>query len=389
LPVLGEDAKERKDLLKERHLDQEWRTAYVAVTRAREELIATGAFWYTTGRSKQPSPLFALIDATAVAEPDGAEEPGDPPTSLTPEIGWRSVPDPLFADGWQRALADAVVEPATVARTANSVGVGDEFERQVEALQARLDGLPAPLEADPASEPQRMSVSGAVAFAACPQRHHWAFVDRLPRQPSPAARRGVDIHKRIERRLRGIQTFDDLDGVTFSVDDVEMAHDRGRVSPLATFEASRFSSLEPLLVEAPFSLKVGDARVEGRIDAVFETEDGVWEIVDFKSGRPSEDPSRRIQLQAYALAVARAGLVAGRVPGPLRVTFLYLGEDDPIEVSEDVDDAWLEEAAAAVADVVTRAGAGLTEPTPSAGCRWCDFSRFCPAGTAWLTDNPG
>ncbi|MEX2323910.1 MAG: ATP-dependent DNA helicase [Acidimicrobiia bacterium] len=387
LPDLGDDPEERKELLRERHRDQEWRTAYVAVTRAREELVASGAFWYTTGRPKQPSPLFSLIDTIAVAEPDRSEDPGEAPTSLIPETGWRSVPDPLFADGWQRALAEAVVDPATVDRAAGDAGLVAEFEQRVDALQARLDGLPASPEPDPASDRPRMSVSGVVTFAACPQRHHWAYVDRLPRRPSPAARHGVDVHKRIERRLRGIQTFDDLDGVVFSADDAEVASARGAASAYSTFQASRFASLEPLLVEAPFSLKIGDTRIEGRIDAVFETPDGVWEIVDFKSGRPSDDPTRRVQLQAYALAVARAGLVEGRRPGPLRGTFLYLGEDEPTEVSEDVDDAWLDEAAAAVADVVARAGAGETAPTPSPGCRWCDFSRFCPAGTAWLADN--
>lgn len=388
LPVLADDPKERRQQLRERHADQEWRTAYVAVTRAREELVATGAFWYTTGVSKKPSPLFTIVDGLGVAEPARAGDPGEAPASLIPEVGWRFVPDPVFPDGWQRALAEAVNDPATVDRLATTVGVSAEFTERLEALQGRLDGLPTPPEPDPESRHPRMSVTAAVTFASCPQRHHWAYVDRLPRRPSPAARRGVDVHKQIERTLRGIQTFDDLDGVTFSTDDAEMAPSRGAASAFATFQASRFAHLDPLLVEAPFSLKIGDARIEGRIDAVFETADGGWEIVDFKSGSPIDDPARRVQLQAYALAVKSAGLVDGARQGTLRVTFLYLGGDEPVEVSEDVDEEWLDEAAASIGDLVARIGDGETDPTPSPGCRWCDFSRFCPAGTAWLAENP-
>jgi hypothetical protein len=29
----------------------------------------------------------------------------------------------------------------------------------------------------------------------------------------------------------------------------------------------------------------------------------------------------------------------------------------------------------------------MFEPTPGAGCRYCDFARFCDAGTAWLAAN--
>ena len=72
-------------------------------------------------------------------------------------------------------------------------------------------------------------------------------------------------------------------------------------------EVSRFASDRPLAVEAPFELPIGEAVVRGRIDAVYGTDDH-WEVVDFKSGRPSDDPAVDLQLDAYAVAVAAGAL---------------------------------------------------------------------------------
>jgi RecB family exonuclease len=69
----------------------------------------------------------------------------------------------------------------------------------------------------------------------------------------------------------------------------------------SNFERSRFARMTPLMVEQPFSLYIGEGlSVEGRIDAIFEREDGVWEVVDYKTGATPPDP---LQLALYARAV--------------------------------------------------------------------------------------
>ena len=51
------------------------------------------------------------------------------------------------------------------------------------------------------------------------------------------------------------------------------------------------------MVEQPFTLYIGEGiSIQGRIDAVFEREDGVWEVVDYKTGRSDPDP---LQLAIY------------------------------------------------------------------------------------------
>jgi DNA helicase II / ATP-dependent DNA helicase PcrA len=381
-PPLPDDPQARLVELRARHLEQEWRTAYVAVTRARDELVASGAFWYTTGRAKDPSPLFEVIDTVASPVHGRVDEPGDAPQSLHSDRGWLDVPDPAFPDGWQPALSTAVAEPSAPARWAADAGLSDAFDEATQQLRLTLGSLPEPGRIESEVPGFRTSVTGVVTFAACPQRFHWSHVDRLPRRPSVAARRGTDVHRRIELHLRGTLAFEAA--TDRPADGTDVLPSR---SAFATFTRSRFSDMRPILTEAPFSLVIGDARIDGRIDAVFEPEPGLWEVVDFKSGRAGDDPARRIQLQAYALAVAESGLL-GSPPRRMRVTFAYLGDDEAVEISEDVDEAWLAEARSALGILIERAATGERTATPSKDCRWCDFSRFCESGRRWLAANP-
>jgi len=381
LAPLPDDPDARREVLRSAHDDQEWRTAYVAVTRAKDVLVASGAHWYTEKTAKQPSTLFALIDEQAERAPGRAPEPGEPPATLRLEVDRSPDPDPLFDGGWRAALAGAAagdLDPGTIAAER---GIGRAYDAAVDQLRIQLDGLPEP--GDPAAEEQpfRTSVTGLVTLSSCPKRFFWSDIERLPRRPTSAARRGVEIHRRIELHNRGTVAFDEADPAFYdAVDDhpgpVTTAFDR--------FLSSRFAERPPILVEAPFDLLVGEARISGRIDAVYEGEPGAWEVVDFKSGRPGDDPSRRVQLQAYAVAAAEAGLMPGSVAGSTRVTFAYLGGDELVEETEHVDEAWLEAARARLDGLVAQAITGPYEPTPSPGCHTCDFSRFCAAGSEWL-----
>ena len=380
LPVLPDDPQVRRVVLKTAHDDQEWRTGYVAITRARHAIVASGSFWTGGVKPRPPSRLFEIIDAAAAPDPDRCTEPGDPPEEI--RVDHRAdAPDPTFTGGWRAALAASITDPALAARMAAGAGIGSAYDDEVEQLRMMLAGLPEPTEPETAGAPIRTSVTGLVTLAGCPRRFQWSEIDRLPRRPTEAARRGVEIHRRIELHNRGSVALDEADDSFYDAVGEEPGPIAGAFS---RFKASRFAASRPLLIEAPFDLEVGGARVAGRIDAIYEGERGAWEIVDFKSGRPSDDPARRVQLEAYAVAATEAGFAGARPPQSIRVTFAYLGTDDLVEVGEDVDAAWLDEARRHLADLITAATAGTYPATPSPSCRHCDFSQFCDAGSSWL-----
>jgi DNA helicase-2/ATP-dependent DNA helicase PcrA len=229
-----------------------------------------------------------------------------------------------------------------------------------------------------------MSVSALVTYTECPLRYFWSVVDRLPRRPSAAARRGVDVHRRIELHNRGAVPLEDPGIDNYDITPADLEEGDRITNPYESFRSSRFATDRPLLVEAPFDLRLDDGTiVRGRIDAVYG-DDSAWEVVDFKSGRPRDDPARRVQLQAYAVAV-RDGAVALDPPGKLAVTFAYLG-DGLTEVTEQADDEWVAEARQRI-DLITK---GISEevfdPIPSEACAHCDFLTFCASGKAFLAE---
>lgn len=370
------DEKERAAFFRELNLNQEWRVAYVAATRAKSHLLASGAYWYghpeTTVNPKEPSPLFELIDSsphTLVGAKDDLPE--------RPELLRRQPadgdPDPLFPDGWRASLRAAIADPNHVSALARSLDLETDVKVNETEWTERLFDLPDTLELEEGLDSTVVSVTGLVTYAGCPKQYFWSEIDRLPRRRNQAAVAGTEVHRRIELHQKGAIPFDELSREIYDVPDGDY-----RPGAFRAFETSRFASTQAARVEAPFTLVVTEQmQVRGRIDAIYD-DNGDWEIVDFKSGRPSADPARLVQLEAYAVACSEIDF--GLTPEKsMTVTFAYLG-GGLTEESAVVDGPWLK----AARQRLERLGAGIVQgefdPTPTNRCHQCDFLQFCPAG---------
>src|SRR2546430_11092920 len=164
-----------------------------------------------------------------------------------------------------------------------------------EPAQLRLlDDLP-----EPAAAPvPRLAVTGLVSYARCPRQCWWDVVERRPRPLRPSARIGSLVHGWIEREAAGQGTL------------LEAADEADPwIAELkAAFLASPWARRRPRAVERPFVLSAAGTTVRGRVDAVYDLEDGGvaggLEIVDFKTGRrpATDDGGAGFQLDLYALA---------------------------------------------------------------------------------------
>ncbi|MGI9528526.1 MAG: ATP-dependent DNA helicase [Acidimicrobiia bacterium] len=379
------DPKERRRLLKTRHDHQEWRLAYVAVTRARHRLVMSGHIWHGDNvRPREPSELLQIAtQLPGVTFGPITDEPGERPERV-PYVPPALPPDPLFDDGWGSALRRTVMDPTWM---------GDEFPDLAEAATTRAEQLTVDLgdlhEPAATAQPQRFatSVTNLVALAECPLRFKWIHHDRLPRRPRMSAVRGTEFHRKAELHNLGIIALDDAADVSYdSLGDASDAGEqpdgtsRPAIDPWDTFAASRFADNAPFLVETPFEITIDGRTVRGKVDAVYRDEDA-WEIVDYKSGRASPSDEKLVQLQAYALA-ARDGNLSTSTPGSIDVTFAWFGSDEAVEVSEHADDAWMDNAEQVVGSLLQQAEDGPFDPRPGNGCQWCDFLHHCEAGTA-------
>lgn len=372
---LPEDETARRAYLRERHETGEWRVAYVAVTRARRHLFVTGANWYgvpePNKRPSEPSELFQLVDSSPVSIDAGKADPGPRPTMLRLDEDTPS-PDPLFPDGWQTFLRSGLNDPSNVSVAAEELGIREEVAASRAEWAGRLFDLADIPETETAREAKSVSVTGLVTYAQCPKRFFWNEVDPLPRKRNPAAIRGSQVHRRIELHQRGQVPIDDFD---IDLYDHEPTSGPGAYS---AYESSRFGNQRAAAIEAPFVIETESGyQVRGRVDAIYR-DGGHWEVVDFKSGRPKTDPSRIVQLQAYAVATSEMGFGMGQ-PNTLDVTFAYLGDGLTEEVTR-ADEDWVREARMTLERLTTQIDSGSFDASPGPWCANCDFLRFCEPG---------
>jgi DNA helicase-2/ATP-dependent DNA helicase PcrA len=374
-----DDPANYESFIKERHRSQEWRIAYVAATRAKRFLAASHAWWNgvqtTNARPSQPSELFTLIDGFAerlVSTP----EPPERPDRMVYRSESRPAPDPHFPDGIDSAMRAGIADPVAIDALASENGVAGAYDRAVKEFQGMLFDLPEPMTAA-ASEAPSTSATGLVTYARCPKQYYWSHVDPLPRRFNQAARRGTEVHRRIELHNLGVVPLTEPDDVA---DPLDRAEPTGP-DPFDVFRRSGYSDRTPHLIEAPFDLELDNGmRIRGRIDAVYGDRDR-WEIVDFKSGRPKSDPAMDVQLETYAVALDRVGVLEDR---PVDAVFVYLGGGSLTERRTEVDDAWMDSAERRLHDLAERIVAEDFGPAPSAACSNCDFLRHCEAGKRFL-----
>ncbi len=329
------------------------RLAYVAVTRAKEVVLASGHWWGPTQkRTRGASPYLEALRAQAAEasgalfgtddlwapEPEGdtpGEQASNPLRDLVHEVAW-PPPEPGVDDpGWRAAAAvralleaGAVLPPgsggpsgdpaAGASRPALSTGsatgpwaggvidpVVAGWDRAIVALLARTEAGRGEGSERVVPVPGVLSASAAMDLAADPQRFAGQLVRPMPRRRSRQADLGTAFHAWVETRL-GLQpliTDDELPGAA----DADIASAADLEALKTSFERLPFAARTPLALEVPFAVAVGGRVVRGRIDAVFpagpDAPDGQrWEVVDWKTS--AQDVADPLQLAIYRVAWA-------------------------------------------------------------------------------------
>jgi len=342
------DMKERADL-------EDARLQYVTLTRAKNRLVMSSHWWGRT--QKKPLPpsdlLEQLREYCEQSELHGEVDYWCPPPveETNPalvdklEVSWPPGPADPEAQQRRRAAADAVLERmrGAVARPAErsgealgsigGLGYTDEdgprdedappddeypeddqvpdddldpedrklvegWDRDIEALLGELRR--AREVRQEVRLPRALSTTRLLALVADPSGFAEELFRPMPRRPAATARRGTEFHAWVEQRFGQLPLFDELDlGLA---DDEELAGADDLAELKESFLAGEFAEREPYRIEAPFQMLLGGQIVRGRIDAVYRTADGGFDVVDWKTNRAeTADP---MQLAVYRLAWA-------------------------------------------------------------------------------------
>lgn len=326
-----DDFKEREGA---RALEEERRLAYVALTRARAELLLTASSWRDGKTLAVPSLFLDELVAAGVAEieqdwPPQSVHEANPSHDDVVTAPWPAPPRPDVLD----ALAG--LDPIEDSDTRR-------WWHDAELLLAERDAGTAV----GAATPVHLSASAVVALGTDRE----AFLrDRrrpVPRRPSVEARRGTRFHAWVERHF-GAQALLDTDALP-GADDVEAGTEAELEHLVSAFLASPWAGRVPVRVEADVDTPVAGVMIRCRIDAVFADDDGGYHVVDWKTGPPpsgdAEQRARRLQLVLYRLAWSRfAGVPLERV----RASFHHVAQGLTIEaddVAPDVAEQLLAEA---------------------------------------------
>lgn len=306
-----------KAALKDRHLDEERRLAYVAVTRAREHLLLTGSAWSGTKSPRAPSVfLTEVADALAVPLEVPPDVGDDPYLDRSRLLSWPI--DPLGARRGAVSAAAAQVRSAQAAAPANptrdlALLLAERAERDAGARTPAPTRVPASRYKDFVAD-----YAGTVAALALP----------MPERPYRQTRLGTLFHAWVEQRSGLTGSGDPLDAALWELDDDDSVAAHSEAAALdelkTRFLASEWAALQPIDVELEIDVALDDLLPDGRphiaickLDAVYRRGERI-EIVDWKTGRPprtaAEREDRLLQLRLYRRAYhARYGVPEERI----------------------------------------------------------------------------
>jgi ATP-dependent DNA helicase UvrD/PcrA len=360
----------------ERALAEERRLFYVAMTRARDELILSYAADYGGSRARRVSPF--VLEALDLPASAGTPSVGSTPSSAEERL----------------------------------------------AGFARID---APVTADraPTGEPLSLSYGQIDAYLTCPLKYKYAHVLRIPVAPHHALVYGAALHKVVQlfhhRHARGhvmseAELDDVLDSAWSNEGFVSREHEEARLAAArASLRRFREAQLQPgtvipTYVEREFSFALGGDRIRGRWDrvdvepvasgpataqeratAVRSTPSadvvtptlGIMgaervTITDYKSSDVRDPAKARqraresLQLQIYAMAYEA---MTGRLPDQVALHFL----DSGLVGKVDVDPKRIGRARERMTEVAAGIRAGRFEATPDPmACSRCPFRDICP-----------
>jgi DNA helicase-2/ATP-dependent DNA helicase PcrA len=312
----------------EHEVAEERRLAYVALTRARSELLLSAAWW---GSGVKPRPISLFLDELAedglvevdawaqapapgdskpeVVEEDPVVWPADPfgtgPESRRaaveraaawvraarrtepdagaalvaepdagaaspgePDAGAASVAEPPFgaASGAADGRASAPGDPASVGA---ATGGRARWATLADRLLDERDRAAAPTQ--DVELPAHLSASALVRLAADPGEFALGLRRPVPSRPSPQARRGTQFHAWVEGWF-GRAALVDVDELPGADDDTAPTAPDEAALRMA-FLATPWARREPVAVEVDVETTVDGYVLRSRIDAVFADED--------------------------------------------------------------------------------------------------------------------
>ena len=235
----------------------------------------------------------------------------------------------------------------------------------------------------------KLSATAVEAYEVCPLQFKLEREWRIPREVPAAMQYGAAMHRVLRTyydAVRFARTISDDEVIQLFLDDLAGArledqyqyelYQKQGIGQLRDFLSLARQAAQPqvLNTEQWFSIHIGEATVNGRVDRMDQTSPGRVAIVDYKTGKPrsQEDADESLQLSIYALAAEKTwGVTADRL--------MFYNLEDNSSVYTTRSERQLEEARTKVEDVAQKIAAGKFPAKTGFHCSMCPYRNLCPA----------
>lgn len=371
--------RDEKDL----HIEEERRLFYVAITRAKKNLILL-----TT--EKRQSMFVKHLDAPFIQKEVYMIEKTE--TNIFDEIignlHQRMIQESSAGNFENSKLLLEAVECVTLVRTGNIPEWNENpYKKEIEEkLQSvKTENIPV--------KKPRLSASSIGNYQDCPLKFKYKYIHKVEeKRGKPYFSLGNTIHKVLEVFHRdGYSTMDDLfmlmdkhwntEGYEFLQEEEQNRRDG---EEMLKKYYNYFKSVQPHVfsTEKYFEFDLSNCTLTGKCDRIDVNSDGQIRILDYKTGKKKmteKDSRENLQLPIYAIYARQSDEVIddGRSLGkiPEYVSYLMLRQDDP-EISIQLSDDELNDYTQEIETIASEIESGNFEAKTGYHCNRCDYKNL-------------
>ncbi len=245
----------------------------------------------------------------------------------------------------------------------------------------------------------RLSYSALESFQRCPLKFKFQYIDRLKTKKSKEALFGTLLHNVLktlhepgllipseEEILKYLS--DNWDSSIYEDERENVAALTQAVKILKDYYAKNYpAKFNILALETPFEAPIQAGNdlhlITGKIDRVDKTEDGIFEVIDYKTAKkmPSQqNVDENLQLSVYHLGLANRWPSIIKEKHPIKVSLYFLKHGEKLSSLRSPEDleATKEKIIKSLEKIKQSKEQEKFQPTPSPLCDWCEYQRFCP-----------
>lgn len=346
------------DEWKARKSIEEMRLAYVAFTRAKHGLLLSTSHFRNGENAVPPSRLFLICAEHlptipgASLLPDQVIPDGKNPLTENPITG--SWPDKSSRYELKAAQVKEQGKLVSNAKAFSNSEINSQdqnsFEDQslLSDLQAIINELKGKSEIANVFLPSRLSVSTLLYLKLDPNELALRLRRPMPNHIDKYARRGTEFHLWLEEYFK-VDQLHSMDEILYGREENNSVEFDAPIAELQkAWQVSDWANRRPIGVEVGFETVIAGVVIRGRIDAIYESSPGKFEVVDWKTGKVKSGDDLAVaalQLAMYRLAFAKLNNLE---LSNISAAFHYVAQNETLRPADLMNEAELIEIISAI-----------------------------------------